>query len=166
MTNLKGGVKRMRRQTVECLRLEELTLYGLWQPSSDQSVARDIPALSRRYRAAIQRQGEQVLPFYVLSRDYDEASGRFSLFVGNEQPHPALRELTLPTGLYGKMVVRPRWAFLWGAAVGAAKRYFYTQWLPGSPYRACGLEFERHTEKSLGRRPSVDLLFSIREKTP
>ena len=46
----------MRRQTVECLQLEELTLYGLWQPSSDKTVARDIPALSRRYRAAIRRQ--------------------------------------------------------------------------------------------------------------
>ena len=53
----------MRRQTVECLQLEALTLYGLWQPSSNKTVARDIPALSRRYRAAIQRQGEQVLPF-------------------------------------------------------------------------------------------------------
>ena len=54
--------------------------------------------------------------------------------------------------------------YTYDMAVGEAKRYFYTKWLPGSGYAARNLEYELHTEKSVGKAPSIDLLFAVRGK--
>lgn len=50
-------------------------------------------------------------------------------------------------------------------AYRAAKRYFYTRWLPDIPYRAKNIEYEHHTEKSLGRHPEIELFFAVEKKT-
>lgn len=140
------------------------TLYGLWTASSDRTVSKDIPALSKRYYAAIGRDPGTVLPFMVLSKDYDEKAHTFSLFIGGTTEHNALKSAPLPEGLYGQITVRPKLGFLWGPAIGEAKRYFYAAWLPGSPYTARNMEYELHTEKSVGKKPEITLLFSIEKK--
>ena len=58
----------------------------------------------------------------------------------------------------------PRLGFLWGAAIGAAKRYFYQKWLPQSPYGTLNMEYELHTEKSIRSHPSMDLFFAVKRK--
>lgn len=60
--------------------------------------------------------------------------------------------------------MRPKLGILGGPAVGEAKRWFYTRWLPQSPYEAVNLEYELHTDKTVGKHPSVGLLFALREK--
>lgn len=45
-----------------------------------------------------------------------------------------------------------------------AKKYFYTQWLPQSKYEAKNMEYEFHTEKSIGKHPTVDIIFAISSK--
>ena len=69
-----------------------------------------------------------------------------------------------PPGEYAGMTVRPRLGFLWGAAIGAAKRYLYQKWLPQSPYGTLNMEYELHTEKSIRSHPSMDLFFAVKRK--
>ena len=142
------------------------TIYGLWSAASDKTVAKDIPQLSKKYNKAISKpvNSEPVIPFYVLSKDYDEQSRRFKLFIGAEHESKSLSAFVLPEGLYCIMRIRPKIGFLWGPAIGQAKIYFYTQWLPHSEYVALHMEYEHHTQKSLGKKPEIDLYFAVREK--
>lgn len=82
----------------------------------------------------------------------------------NEQRLYGLEALTLPAGIYARMTVCPWLKCLWGPAIGAAKRFFYTRWLPGSFYGAMNMEYEHHTEKSIGRHPEIELFFAVEKK--
>lgn len=94
----------------------------------------------------------------------DPRTEAFELLIAGNFVAPPLAAFTLEAGLYARITVRPKLGFLWGPAVGEAKRYFYTKWLPGSGYAARNLEYELHTEKSVGKAPSIDLLFAVRGK--
>ena len=137
-------------------------LYGLHKNSGDKAQSRDISCLSKQFYAHIGAKPEMVLPFYVVSRDYDAAAEAFTLFIGDDGSNRGLEQEVLPAGIYAKLELRPRLGFLWGHSVGRAKRWFYTQWLPGSGYEAVNLEYELHTKKSVGKHLAVDLLFAIR----
>ena len=152
------------KDTLCILEPPEQTLYGLHMQSGDRTQSRDIPALSAAFYARIGGKPGAVLPLYVVSKSYDAASGCFTLFVGDDGSNRGLEQELLPAGVYARLEVRPRLGLLWGPAIGAAKRWFYTRWLPGSGYEAVNLEYELHTEKSVGKHPSVALLFAIREK--
>ncbi len=149
---------------VSIVRLPQQAVYGILGPSSDKTVARVIPALAKQYYAALGQKPDTVLPFYVLSRNYKPDTGLFELFCGGEIPCEGLVAITLPAGAYGKMTVRPQLGVLWGPAVGNAKRHFYTQWLPRAGYEALNMEYEYHTQKSMGKKPEIELLFALREQ--
>lgn len=145
---------------VTCVQLPQQSLYGLHQPSNDRTQARDIPRLS----AMLEAKAGDILPLYVVSKDYKADNGDFTLFLGGEAQAAELEAEVLPGGIYARLEIRPRFRFLWGAAVGAAKRWFYTQWLPASPYEAVNLEYELHTETAMGKHPTASLFFAIRKK--
>lgn len=138
-------------------------VYGVWAESGDRTAAKDIPRLSEEFYRRAGRSKKKVLPFFVLSRDYCEQTGAFKLFIGGTIPGDGLERLALPAGLYARVTVKPKLGFLWGPAIGEAKRRFYTRWQPASGYRCAGWEYEYHTEKSFGRSPSIDLLFAMQE---
>lgn len=138
------------------------TLYGLWQKSSDRTIAKDIPRLSQKYYTATGKTPKSVLPFYVLTKEYDPKTGGFQLFIGGELENSALERYCLPEAIYGKIPVRPRFGFLWGLAVGNTKRDFYTKWLPESGYEPLNMEYEYHTEKSVAKKAEIDLFFALK----
>ncbi len=151
---------------------ETSSIYGLEMPSNDRSLARDIPALSDRLCKALGKEPGTLLPYYVVTRDYNPETKASGLFIGTEQKNVQLADrqdaglsvFCLPAGTYARITIYPWLGFLWGIAIGSAKRYFYTKWLPGSEYAPLSLEYELHTEESLGDGPSIDLLFAIRPK--
>lgn len=143
---------------------QQQEIYGVWGRSSDKSVARNIPALSKKYYELAELPSGGAIPFFVVSKDYNEATGEFALFIGGQIKHARLEAYSLPQGMYGKVTVKPKLGFMWGMAVGEAKRYFYTKWLPSSGFSALNMEYELHTEKSLGKKPEIDLLFAISPK--
>ena len=149
---------------VELFKLEkDQEIYGVWQDSNPKSQAKDIPALARKYYQAANQQPGQVLPFYVLSQGYDPQTGDFALFIGGRIQNDNLAPVVLPTGLYAKIIVKPKLGFLWGKAIGEAKRYFYSQWLPITDYVALNMEYEYHTELSRGQNPCLEMIFAIKE---
>ena len=139
-------------------------LYGLWMRSSDKTVSKDIQALSRKYYGMINKEPQSVLPFYVLSKNYDKDSGMSDLFIGGQEQFENLEMFEIPAGLYGKTTVKPKFGFLWGLAIGQAKRFFYTKWISHSGYGAVNMEYEYHTEKSIGKKPEIELHFALEEK--
>lgn len=154
----------MANLTVTLETMEAQEIHGVWGKSSDRTVSKDIPRLSAEYYQAVGKKEGEVLPFYVLSRNYDPRTEAFELLIAGDFAAPPLAAFTLEADLYARITVRPKLGFLWGPAVGEAKRYFYTKWLPGSGYAARNLEYELHTEKSVGKAPSIDLLFAVRGK--
>lgn len=135
-------------------------LYGVSGDSSDRTLPRDIPALSKRYRE-ISQTGEKDVPFFVLSEGYDPQAGDMRLFIGGNVPAGGLEEKALPAGLDAQMTVKPKLGFLWGPAIGEAKRWFYTTWLQEAECVALNMEYERHDSESLGRNARIRLLFAI-----
>lgn len=154
MANLEVKIEYMQPQT----------LYGLWKKSNDKTVSKDIKALSKQVNAVLSRPEGKVLPYFVLSRNYKEQSGDFELFIGSVTRKDGFVELGLLGGEYAKITVKPKLGFLWGPAVGEAKRYFYKSWLPASPFKALNMEYEHHTEKSMGKQPEIDVIFAVRRK--
>lgn len=59
------------------------TIYGLWQKSNDRTISKDINALSKQYYAVVSMPEGKVLPYFVLSRNYNEQSRDFELFIGS-----------------------------------------------------------------------------------
>ena len=151
----------MAKLEVQIIQIEETEIYGLWQQSIDSTVAKDIDRLSKQQYDAVQKEEGTVLPYFVLSRNYDENTKTFELFAGSTTEHLGLQSLSLPGGQYAKITVRPKFGFIWGAAIGEAKQYFYTKWLPASSYAAANMEYEFHTEKSIGKKPEIDIIFGL-----
>ncbi|MEM1485084.1 effector binding domain-containing protein [Oscillospiraceae bacterium PP1C4] len=155
----------MAEAEVIILQQAEQKLYGVWAKSNDKTVRKDIIRLSDQYHKAVSKPDGAVLPFFVLSKDYDQKTMNFDLFIGSTTQSSHLECLYLPKGWYAKVTLKPKLGFLWGPSIGEAKRYFYTQWLPSSKYQASNMEYEHHTEKSTGKSPTIDLFFAIEEKT-
>ena len=108
--------------------------------------------------------GSKVFPYFVLSRNYNELSKDFEMFVGGTIDKKGLESLIIPNGEYARITIKPKLGFLWGLAIGEAKRYFYTKWLPKSRYSALNMEYEYHTEKSDGKSPEIDIFFAVKRK--
>lgn len=156
------GGQDMSDIKVRIMNMEETRIYGLRKMSNDKTISADIRIISEKYHLILDKP-DAVLPFYVLSRNYDVKSRGFELFIGGTLKNEKLEYQVIPAGKYACITVRPKLGFLWGAAVGEAKTYFYTKWLPDSMYEALNLEYEYHTEKSMGRHASVDIMFAVRK---
>lgn len=154
----------MSRFDVHIADMEQQILYGLWKKSNDRTIAEDINTLSKQYYALVSMPEGKVLPYFVLSRNYNAQSRDFELFIGSVMDNAGLECYVLPASEYGKITVKPKFGILWGASIGEAKRFFYTKWLPTSSFEALNLEYEHHTERSTGKQPTVDLIFAIRRK--
>ena len=146
---------------VDMLERQEKTVYGLFQKSNQKTQAKDIPALSKRFHEILGKPSGAVLPFYVLSRGFDPETENFELFIGGEMPHPSLSDMVLPAGPYARVLVRPKLGFLWGPAIGEAKRYIYVDWIESSGYTPKRIEFEYHTEAGVGKKPSIEIYFAL-----
>jgi len=144
---------------------EDELIYGLRQKSNDKTQSKDIPALSNKYYKAVHKGSGDVIPFFVVSKDYNESTKNFELFIGGLLEDKNLETFTIPKGLFVKVSIRPKMGFLWGLSIGEAKRAFYTEWLPKSDYSALNMEYEYHTEISNGKNPRIDILFAVRKRT-
>lgn len=145
-------------------KVEDMSVFGLWMNSNDKYVSKDIQTLSKKYYEIVGKKEGGVLTFFVLSKDYNEKTKDFELFVGGFLEDGNLEKTKLPAGYYGMVTIKPMLGFLWGLSIGQAKRYFYTQWLPKSNYRSLNLEFEYHTEKSVQKSPEIELYFAVTPK--
>ena len=141
---------------------EDTVVFGMCQKSNDKSQAKDISAVSKKYYEAVGMRSGEVIPFFVISRDYNENTKDFQLFAGGLIENTSLETFIIPKGIYGKITVKPKMGFAWGLSIGEAKRAFYTDWLPKSKYSSLKMEYEYHTGVSIGKNPRIDILFAVK----
>ena len=141
---------------------EDITVYGLKRKSNDKTQSKDIPLISKEYYAIVAKKRGDVIPFFVISKDYNENTRDFSLFIGGLLENENLEKFTIPRGLFVKTTIKPKTGLFWGLLIGAAKRSFYTDWLPKSDYTGLNMEYEYHTEASIGKNPQIDILFAVK----
>lgn len=150
--------------SVSVEQVEEREVFGKSVSSNDRTVARDIDQLAKMHGEVLGTPAGGVVPLFVVSRDYDPSTGDFELFVGGMAESDGLERFVIPAGTYARIEIASVFAFMWGVAVGRAKRWLYTRWLPSSGFEALNLEYEYHTQKSLGKHPQVDLMFAVKER--
>ena len=143
---------------------EDTPVFGLCQKSNDKTQAKDIPAISRKYYEVLGKKSGEVIPFFVIAKDYNESTKDFLLFIGGLIERDNLETFIIPKGIYGKVTIKPKMGLMWGLSIGKAKRAFYTEWLPHSNYTALHMEYEYHTEISIDKNPRIDILFSIEKR--
>ena len=143
---------------------EDISVFGLSQKSNDRTQKKDIPAISKRYFGVVGKESGEVIPFFVVSKDYHESTKDFQLFVGGMIEKDNLETFVIPKGVYGKVTIKPKMGFMWGQSIGEAKRVFYTKWLLNSDYASRNMEYEYHTETSIGKHPQIDILFSVEKR--
>ena len=149
---------------VEIRQLKAGRLHGFHAETTAQEMRKAIPELSTRDHKALEKTVRSVLPLYVITRDYDPASGRQILFFGGEVPHDALEVLEMPGAPYARVLVKPKFSVFWAPAIAAAKKWFYEEWLPASGYESLNIEFELHSERSMEKNPVLELFFALRRK--
>lgn len=149
----------MPKLDVNIINVEERIIYGLSKNSNDRTMSKDINELSKKYRTI--NISDNVLPYFVLSKNYDAKTGNFELFVGSSVNDDRLSKLVLPAGKYAVITIKPKLGFLWGLSIGEAKRYFYTKWVKENNINGKNLEYEYHTEKSIQKKPTIDIIFAI-----
>lgn len=155
----------MKNLDINIVHMDELKISGLWRNSNDKTISNDIKKLSEEYHSIVSLPEGKVFPYFVLARNYDEQSKDFEMFIGSTIDKKGLECLLLSAGEYAKVTVKPKLGFLWGVSIGEAKRYFYTKWLPESPFKALNMEYEYHTEKSIGKHPTIDIFFAIQRES-
>ena len=143
---------------------EDKSVFGLCKQSNDKTQTKDIPNLSKEYYDVVSKNSGDVIPFFVISRNYDINTKGFQLFIGGLIENDNLETFTIPKGVYGKVTIKPKMGFMWGLSIGEAKRYFYMEWLPKSEYTPLNMEYEYHTEISKGKNPQIDILFAIERR--
>ena len=83
---------------VSVVNLKKQTVYGLWKNSNDSTVSKDIKNLSKKYHIKVSSPGSKVFPYFVLSRNYNELSKDFEMFVGGTIDKKGLESLIIPNG--------------------------------------------------------------------
>ena len=87
----------MSKPAVEIVNLGEQAIWGIGRQSGDQTISADIHALSAAYHSLASVPRGSVLPFFVLSRNYDGRNGSFELFVGGTLEKDGLEQAFLDT---------------------------------------------------------------------
>ena len=156
-------MKKKKIPTVEIRNLKAGRLHGCMKQSSAETRKADIPELSTRYHEVLEMKPGHVLPLYVITKDRD-AAGKHTLFIGGEKVEAKLDTLSMPEGPYARRVIRPKFSIFWAPAINEAKQWFFGEWLPASNFEFINLEFELHSEKSVGKMPTLELFFAMRKK--
>jgi len=143
---------------------EDKLIYGFRQKSNDKTQSKDIPLISNKYYEVVHKRSGEVIPFFVVSKDYNESTKDFELFIGGLLENKNLESFTIPKGLFVSVSIKPKMGILWGLSIGEAKRTFYTDWLPKSDYMALNMEYEYHTEISKRKNPQIDILFAVKKR--
>jgi hypothetical protein len=73
-----------------------------------------------------------------LSKNYNEKTKDFELFIGSIHENTIFEQYIIPKGKYAKTIIKPKFGFMWGFSIGEAKRYFYTKWLKNNEYKPLG----------------------------
>jgi predicted transcriptional regulator YdeE len=154
---------------------EPLRMMGVSTRTSVKTIVRDAGNLGQRYRkvkqAGLIQNKREPWAFVAISKGFCEDGG-WDYLMGDivtdfDNVPSGLTCFEIPAKKYAKFGLHPSAVVFWGISLGMLKRYIYTEWLPNSGYIADNSilgDFEYHDQRSLSKKPEIDLYVSIREK--
>ena len=154
---------------------EPIKMIGVSTRTGMQTIFKDAAKLGQKYK---QVKDQNLIPnkrapwaFVAISKNFQGMESWDYLMgdVVNTLEHvPAgLEPFEIPASTYAVFPIRPRSKFSWGITIARMKKYIYTEWIPASKYEADPSilgDFEYHDERSLGKKPEIDLYVAIKEK--
>lgn len=154
---------------------EPIKMIGVSTRTGMKTIFKDAASLGQRYKQ-VKDQGlipNKKVPwgFVAISKDF-QGTESWDYLMGDvvttlDRVPAGLGSFQIPCMTYAVFPVRPKSKFAWGITIGRTKKYVYTDWLPNSQYEADSSilgDFEYHDERSLQKKPEIELYVAIREK--
>lgn len=154
---------------------EPIKMIGISTRTGMKTIFKDAANLGQKYKQ-LKDQGliqNKKAPwgFVAISKNF-QGMESWDYLIGDvvntlDNVPAGLESFEIPATTYAVFPIRPKSKFSWGIAIGRMKKYIYTEWLPGSKYEAdpCILgDFEYHDERSLQKKPEIDLYVAIKKR--
>jgi len=154
---------------------EPIKMIGVSTRTGMKTIFKDAARLGQEYRK-IKDQNlitdkRSPWAFVAISKDF-QGTESWDYLIGDVvntlgQVPAGLKAFEIPATTYAVFPIRPNSRFSWGITIGWMKKYIYTEWLPNSKYEANSStlgDFEYHDERSLGKKPEIELYVAIKEK--
>ena len=154
---------------------EPIKMIGVSTRTGMKTIFKDAANLGQKYKQ-IKDQGlipNKKVPwgFVAISKNF-QGTESWDYLMGDvvntlEHVPAGLECFEIPASTYAVFPIRPKSKFSWGITIGRTKKYIYTEWLPHSKYEAdpCIVgDFEYHDERSLAKKPEIDLYVAIKAK--
>lgn len=154
---------------------EPIKMIGVSTRTGMKTIFKDASKLGQKYKQ-LKEQGlieNKKVPwgFVAISKNF-QGTESWDYLMGDvvstlDHVPAGLECFEIPASTYAVFPIRPKKKFSWGITIGLTKKYIYTEWLPHSKYEADPRilgDFEYHDERSLAKKPEIDLYVAIKEK--
>lgn len=139
--------------------LQEQIFYGLRTISNDKQIKKNTQDLMQQVHRA---SGCEMKPPYIIcTKEFYQDDGEYQLFVGGMKRYQNLEKLMMLEGTYAVIEVSCKWMQSWYTAIHEAKHYIYHKWVDKTPYVPCHVEYVLFTEKSLEKKPILELYVKL-----
>ncbi len=151
-----------------------IKMIGVSMSTGMDTIYKDAPALGKQYRkikGTILNKKEP-WAFVAISKNFSNDNRNWDYLMGdvvtdfNIVPQ-GLIAFEIPVNNYAVFSIRPKFGFLWGIVIGKTKKYIFNEWFPRSKYEVDSSvlgDFEYHDNRSIGKKPSIDLYVPVKEK--
>jgi predicted transcriptional regulator YdeE len=154
---------------------EPIRMIGVSTRTGMKTIFKDAAKLGNKYKE-IKDQGliqNKKVPwgFVAISKNF-QGTESWDYLMGDvvdtlDHAPAGLECFEIPASNYAVFPIRPKSKFSWGITIAQTKKYIYTEWLPNSKYEADPRilgDFEYHDERSLAKKPEIDLYVAIKQK--
>lgn len=154
---------------------EPIKMIGVSLITNSKTIYHDSQVLGQRYNkiktARLIQNKKDPWGFVAISKNFKE-DGSWEYLMGDVVTNfdfipEGLTAFEIPAKTYVKFSLQPRSVLIWGIAMGLIKKYIYTEWLPNSRFEVDDSivgDFEYHDERSISKKPAIDLYISVKEK--
>jgi predicted transcriptional regulator YdeE len=171
------GLLNIDKSEPEIVKLNSpIKMVGVAIQTSDKTIASDAVKIGKIYKqiknSNIVKNKNEPWAFAAVSRNFSNNGSNWEYVIGDvvdsfsSQPENLIK-FEIPSGTYAVFPIKPKFGFLWGLTIGLTKKYIYTEWLPKSNYSLdSGIvgDFEFHDERSLSKKPMIELYVSLKKK--
>ncbi|RPJ23316.1 MAG: AraC family transcriptional regulator [Chloroflexi bacterium] len=170
---LVGGIEKVEPTIINLD--EPIKMIGVSTRTGMKTIFKDAASLGQEYKklkdANLIRDKKEPWGFVAVSKDFQgEESWEYLMgdVVNSLDFVPeGCKSFEIPAMTYAVFPIRPKSKLSWGITIGLTKKYIFTEWLPNSKYESDNSilgDFEYHDQRSLAKRPEIDLYIAIKEK--
>ena len=153
---------------------EPIKLIGIEINTNDNDIYKDVGRVASEFNEIKKNHPipylKQPWASINISKDYNVENRTFKYIIGDvvtriDSIPDELNYYEVPALMYAIFPIKPKSKIAWGITMGRMKKYIYTRWLPKSGYGASEIigDFELHDDRSLGKKPEINLYVALKE---